>query len=95
MEGENIVKGQTDRDEEPAGDVSLNEQDYGPAQDSQKKKEMEKSENHVRCYGARRRMDRMVIVSLGTFSMPCLITLGTWAMASTTSKPVTTLPKTQ
>ncbi len=110
MEDKVIVRAKKDDDEDEADDVPLDEGVDRVAQSGKEAAEVDKGEDEVRrgppaALSGRGSLghplylttwtERIVTGSSGTFWWLRLLPVGTLAMASTTSMPAMTLPKTQ
>lgn len=95
MEDEKVIDGQQDDDEAEAGDVPLDERDDRIDHGGQQGGQVKEREYGVEQLYLTTVAEMRVIGSSGTLAWPRLLPLGAWAMASTTSIPAMTLPKTQ
>jgi hypothetical protein len=95
VEDKDVIDGQKGDDEAETGDIPLNERNDRIDRGGQQGGQVQEREYGVEQLYLTTVAERRVIGSSGTFAWPRLLPLGTWAMASTTSIPERTLPKTQ
>lgn len=95
VEDEDVIDDKQDDDEAEARDVPLDKHDDRVDRGGQQRRQVKERKYGVEQLYLTTVAERRVTGSIGTFAWPRLLPVGTLAMASTTSIPETTLPKTQ